>query len=299
MKRQVKIKFNVWDPTMTARRFFSRMPYMLNNFDFVESDSPDFLIFSPHRKSKNPQGDYVSIFYTAENVKPTMDKYDWALTFCYEDHINNPRHFRMPNYTRVGIRGNLIKKSTYSPEKILSSKKKFCAFVYWNNSKYRNKLFDLLSKYKKIDAPGRAKNNRLPIGANSIRKSRFGKTTGLEYYDDKIEFFRDYKFVIACENEKSVGYTTEKLPHAMLGNAIPIYWGNPLVGRDFNTRSFVDANKFSSVRDLVEYIVMLDKDDTLYLKHLREPWYNRNKLNKWVKKDRMISIFKRVFTRGK
>lgn len=299
MKRRVKIKFNVWDPTMDAQRFFHKMPYMLNSFDFVGSDNPDFLIFSPHRKKNNPRGNYTSIFYTAENVKPKMDQYDWALTFCYEDQINNPRHFRMPNYVRVGVRGNLIKKESYDSDSILENKRKFCAFVYWNNSSYRNKLFDLLSKYKRVDAPGRAKNNMPPIKASTLKASRFGKTKGLEYYDDKIDFFKDYKFVIACENEKTVGYTTEKLPHAMLGDSVPIYWGNPQVGIDFNRDSFIDANKFKAVEDLVDYIVAVDKDDSLYLKHLSAPWYNGNKLNPWVRKARMLSVFKTIFTHGK
>ena len=35
------------------------------------------------------------------------------------------------------------------------------------------------------------------------------------------------------------GYTTEKVVEPMLVNSIPIYWGNKLIGKDFNKSSML------------------------------------------------------------
>ena len=63
---------------------------------------------------------------------------------------------------------------------------------------------------------------------------------------DKQAFLRDYKFTIAFENESHPGYTTEKIVEPMLADSIPIYWGDPLVGTDFEVESWLEhlAQKF-------------------------------------------------------
>ena len=63
---------------------------------------------------------------------------------------------------------------------------------------------------------------------------------------DKRAFLADHRFTIAFENESHSGYTTEKVVEPMLVNSIPIYWGDPLIGRDFDTRSFLSAHDCSS-----------------------------------------------------
>ena len=52
----------------------------------------------------------------------------------------------------------------------------------------------------------------------------------LESVSNKMDFIKDYKFVISFENSSNPGYTTEKLIEPMLVNSIPIYWGNTEVG---------------------------------------------------------------------
>lgn len=61
---------------------------------------------------------------------------------------------------------------------------------------------------------------------------------------NKIEFLRDYKFVIAFENSSFSGYNTEKLTHAIEADTVPIYWGDPHIGRCYNTRRFINAHDF-------------------------------------------------------
>jgi hypothetical protein len=104
------------------------------------------------------------------------------------------------------------------------SKQKFCCMVVSNaHAKERIRFFEQLSKYKKVDSGGRFLNN---IGRS---------------IDEKMEFIKDYRFVISFENSSSPGYTTEKLIEPMLVNSVPIYWGDPEVGRYFNTKIFVNV----------------------------------------------------------
>ena len=53
-----------------------------------------------------------------------------------------------------------------------------------------------------------------------------------------------YKFTVAFENNSALGYNTEKLTDPMLAGSIPIYFGNPQIGRHFNTRSFINAHEY-------------------------------------------------------
>ena len=115
------------------------------------------------------------------------------------------------------------------------------------------KLFEELSKYKKVDSGGRWMNN---IGAPVT---------------DKLEFEKRHKFSIACENSAHPGYTTEKLVQAFAARTVPIYWGDPWVGKVFNTQSFINASDFSSVEDVVKRVIEVDSDSDLYISMLKEP----------------------------
>jgi hypothetical protein len=111
-------------------------------------------------------------------------------------------------------------------------------------------------KYKHVDSGGRAYNN-------------LGYLVG-----DKQEFISQYKFTIAMENSENPGYTTEKIVHPKIVDSIPIYWGNPLVHQDWNTKAFINAYEFGNITELVEFIKEVDNDDSLYEKILMEPHFN-------------------------
>jgi alpha(1,3/1,4) fucosyltransferase len=91
-----------------------------------------------------------------------------------------------------------------------------------------------LSKYKKIEAPGRSMNNMESIDVNN--------QGGI--WDRKRNFLKDYKFTIALENYSYPGYNTEKLLDPMTVNSIPIYLGNPEIDRHFNSKSFVNGHDY-------------------------------------------------------
>src|SRR6185295_15504254 len=101
----------------------------------------------------------------------------------------------------------------------------------------------------------------------------------------KTEFLKAYKFNIAFENASVPGYTTEKLVEPMAARCLPIYWGNPRIGEEFNSGSFLNYYDFPSEERLVEEIIALDQDDTRYLLKLQQPNFHNNTPNELYGED--------------
>jgi len=283
-----------WYPHMNSKFFFGSMPYMFRNFVFVEGARKTHMLCCSHNF---PPGNFVKIFYTPENLRPPMNHCDWAFGFDYEERVKNPRYMRLPNYVRLGACKNLI-KGKVNVEAIMKRKTKFCAFVFSHNVPLRNKFFDMLSKYKKIDAPGACRRNCKIIGPYSNpQQSR----KSYKRYTEKLHFLSQYKFTIAFENSSFPGYTTEKIYHPMQVNSIPIYWGNPQIHRDFNPKSFVSAYdvRHPSIKRMLEYLVerviAVDKNPDMYAKMLMQPWYPGNTLTPFARPMRFVKRFQQIF----
>src|SRR5262249_2370957 len=154
-------------------------------------------------------------------------------------------------------------------------------------------------------------------------------------WNAKVAFLRNYKFVIAFENSSHPGYNTEKLTHAIEADCVPIYWGDPEIGRSFNVARVINAHDYlpapsqllprlpyrphslsspgrpglagrlarrsnrmmadieqrfwvwRGLDRLVERIIEVDRDDDLYLRHLREPFLIGDRLpdrTAWVER---------------
>jgi hypothetical protein len=205
---------------------------LTNLYQFEESADPDFIIFGPYGNDIPQKGNYTRIGYFCENIKPDLSICEWAFGVPREEDVKHP------NYKRIQWHGVdpklLIKPSDNSPEKILASKTKFCNFLYSHKVPYREAFFTQLSKYKKVDAPGRSMNN-MP-GIDTLYDG--------DKWELKRQFLSPYKFTIAFENDIFPGYQTEKLYDAMLAVSIPIYYGDPSIGEIFNTKSFISATEY-------------------------------------------------------
>lgn len=88
---------------------------------------------------------------------------------------------------------------------------------------------------------------------------------------DKFAFESSHRFSLCFENGAHSGYTTEKLVQALAARTVPIYWGDPDVGRVFNKKALIDAYAFETIDKLVEYIKELEADEDKYMQMLREP----------------------------
>lgn len=282
MKKRIKIAFaDFWggfEYNPVGKSDFDNVFYrMLSEFyDLEISHQPDYLIYSVFGNSHQNYKNCKKIFYTGENIRPNFQICDYSLSFDYLDDIRNLR-FPLSAITLYenGKKDGFDKDIDF--DKIKSEKTKFCNFIFSNpNAQLRNYLFQELSKYKKVDAGGRVANN---IGY---------------LVDNKLEFQRSYKFSIAFENSEFPGYTTEKLVHPKLVDSIPVYWGNPLVERDWNTNSFISAYNFSNVGELIEYIKEVDNNDDLWYQMLQESHLNKD--SKDIDWKNFINFFEKIIT---
>jgi hypothetical protein len=81
----------------------------------------------------------------------------------------------------------------------------------------------------------------------------------------------------------------------MTVNSIPIYWGNPLINKEFNQKSFVNFYDFNDINKMIEYIIELDKDDTKYLEMLNQPWFTGNSIPDNNKLENIKSFLYKIF----
>jgi hypothetical protein len=268
----LKIYFtDFWSDFIPNDNLFFRILSKKFNIE-ITPNNPDILFFS-NFGNNHINFNCKKVYFTGENLIPDYYDYDYAMAFIFDD--NNPNYYRLPLYALYDDVSKLLVKD--DPIEILKKKTKFCNFIYSNpTGKKRNAFFKKLNKYKRVDAAGRVLNNTGYLVRN------------------KREFIKDYKFTIAFENESSEGYTSEKIFEPMLSDTMPIYWGNPLVNLDFNKNSFVFANDFDNLNDLVDYIIELDQNDNLYLEKLKQSYFNENKINSHVNNDNILEFLENI-----
>lgn len=254
-KRRIKIQYAGWWDVFQWDTY-SITQILRKHYDVIISDEPDYVFCSLYSKDLLKY-DCVRIFYTAENVTPDFNLFDYCIGF---DELSfGDRYIRVPNY-RMNPKYErdiqLLKKRHESlKEECLG--RKFCATVVSNGNAdpMRDRILDEISKYKRVDSGGKYRNNiEIPNGV-----------------PNKLEFQKNYKFALAIENASFPGYTTEKLIEAFAAGGIPIYWGDPNVGKYFNEKAFINIMSYPSLDEAVEEIRRADENKDVYMRYLSEP----------------------------
>ena len=285
--KKIKIRFDGMGGNFNVNNNF--IINILEKRYIVEiSDKPNFLFYSVNSK------DYlkyncVRIFYTAENLVPDFNICDYAIGF--HNIQFSDRYIRYPLYLVDGFIAydgdnyisdlNLALHKHENIETSLKNKTDFCSFVYSNAeaANCRLAMFEALSAYKTVNSGGRYMNN--------IERA----------IDSKLEFQSKHKFVIAFENTSTPGYTTEKIVHAFAAGAIPIYWGNPEITKEFNPGSFINCHDYGLtekgeseiIARIVAEVKKIDNNDDLYLKMLSTPAFTKE--NDVVKQQKAFEDF--------
>ena len=272
MKPVLKLAFSdFWPNFDPADNYFTDL--LSERYTVVLRREPDLLIFS------NWGFDYETyscrrVFYTGENRRPDFSICDYAFSF---DHIDHPRHYRLPLYALYTQPSALVKGATYNPDAVIKDKLRFCNFVVSNpDCPERIEFFHMLSDYKKVDSGGRLLNN---VGG-PVR--------------DKRAFMASYKFTIAFENQRYPGYTTEKIVEPMLVDILHIYWGNPMVDLDFNTKSFINFGDHRTFESMIDEVIAIDKDPDLHRAYLSQPWFKDDRVNEYVDPANVLDQFARI-----
>jgi len=232
----------------------------------VTPDNPDLVITdNPYQRYQNAK----MVYFSGE---PFFDigLCDCALT---QFNVDKKNYFRLPlyllyayDYFKHGIVSSL--EEFFQTKYCKKDKQKFCAYISRGpgQTDMREKLFNKLSSYKRIDSPGSHFNNVPSIG---------GESGTIHGSIEKVKFISDYKFTFAIENTDSYngkrGYTTEKIVEPFFAGSIPIYWGNPKITNDFNSESFLSFYQYGTIDKLVERIIEIDNDDKLYSDYISQP----------------------------
>jgi alpha(1,3/1,4) fucosyltransferase len=278
----LKINFTDFWPNYDKKdNYFYNL--LSSNYDLVIDENPDMLFYSSfgyeYLKYK-----CTRVFYTGENIRPDFTACDFAFTF---DFITNKKHFRLPLYSIYIDHHNMLSelernKTRKEATKSWNEKTKFCCMVVSNpNCAKRIEFFKYLSTYKQVDSGGKVLNN---VGGRVA---------------NKVEFIKDYKFVISFENSDQDGYTTEKIMEPILQDCIPIYWGNKLVDRDFNSKRFIDYNQFKSEGDLIKRILEIDKNDELAIDMIIQPTFSTTKITHKEEQQQVLTILDTIIKKNK
>lgn len=251
------IKLNFMDfAGVTEKTKELLLPLLEKHFGgIIESDNPDFVICSSYGYT-HLKYDCVKIFITQENVQPDFNLVDYGIAFSYmkfEDrYLRYPLYYAYVEDYQKALHKHEI--TNFDMEK----KKKFCNWVCSNScaDPRRDEYFNRLCSYKKVDSGGRYLNNIGTPVAN------------------KVDFQSDYKFSLAFENSSNSGYTTEKIIQAFAAKTIPIYWGNPNIAREFNTKAFINCHDYESFDDVIAKVKEIDENEELFLQYLKEPICN-------------------------
>lgn len=224
---------------------------LARHFEIDQTSSPEVVISCGLGVAHTKYDRCVKIVWIGENVVPDFNWFDYAVGF---DHLEfGDRYLRVPLYAFYGSYRQLAERGGKTDEQLL--KRRFCSFVA-SNPQRDPIVFEFvrrLSEYKQVDCGGRLMNN---VGG---------------WVKDKLAFCANYKFNVAFENSSSSGYTTEKLMEPLAVESVPIYWGNPLVERDFCPDCMVRVAGAVDIDRAVKEIIRLDQDDAAYLKRVRSP----------------------------
>lgn len=267
--KTIKIKFvgKDWDRLPPGEVPHPFKDVLKNNYKLEFSETPDYVISKESRNFYSKcvlehAATPIRVLFAGEAFVPDFNIFDYAIGF---DRIKfGDRYFRFgtTNYFSFDRFINLLKDRD-EVDSLLNTERKFCNYIYSNSASnsMRTTLFKRVSEYRHVDSAGAL-----------LRNMDYRIETGKNWCKSKISFQKNYKFSLAIENSEYRGYTTEKLLHPMSANSLPIYWGNADVGKEFNTRSFINCHDYNSIDEIIDAIKKIDQDDTLYKNMLTEPW---------------------------
>ena len=107
-----------------------------------------------------------------------------------------------------------------------------------------------------------------------------------------------FKFSIAFENSSTPGYTTEKIVQALAADTIPIYWGDPLVGRVFNEGRIINMNKLDTDQ-AIKLVMDLHQDGDAYLEYVNRPFFSASADLDQLTDHAILSAFSSIFDQPK
>ena len=164
------------------------------------------------------------INYIGEPALPDTEKYDLVLT-----SVNNVKNVvNLPLSIAYIHCNNFLPKLLCNQQPSHMVPTNFCSFIVSNSKcEIRNKFFEQLNSYKKVNSMGRFANN-------------IGQVISYPYWSQNyFNVIGSHKFMICFENTKMETYSTEKIVNPYMARTIPIYWGSHNIKNIFNPESML------------------------------------------------------------
>ena len=262
--KTIKIHFvGFWENLDFENNIFTSLLKRRYHVVFDDKD-PDFLFCSALGKPFDyMQYDCPRIMYTGEFLSANFNTVDYFIG--YDDISFGDRALRFPLFLMDKLGDDTSNRILTEDEAkaILDSKEYFCNYIFGHDTELgiREKILEGLSAYKRVECAGRHRNN-MPNGE-------------VFQMNTKMPFMKKCKFSIAAESVRYPGFTSEKIGHAFDALSIPVYFGDPDVGKDFNQNAFVDYNQYHDVDDMVKQVIEIDRNDDLYIHMLCMSRYNQ------------------------
>ncbi|XP_012559820.1 glycoprotein 3-alpha-L-fucosyltransferase A [Hydra vulgaris] len=205
---------------------------------------------------------------------PLLDDYDnlfnWTMTFSQHSDIYHPyfSYARLTNADRENMPENDFNYASYKQKKVV--------WMVSHCGMTRANYVAELQKYTDITVYGLC-------GAD------FDKMGGICSYNEKeceLEL-RQYKFYLSFENSFCEDYVTEKyFKYGLQYGLLPIVMGAKYDDMNSISGSYIDVSKFSSIKELGDYINYLDSDDSAYNKYFE--WKKHFKVTDGIDKICML-----------
>ena len=254
-------QFNFWNNIPCAVRN-CRISYDkkdLNRSDAVlfHGQDIDYLDLSNLSKTVKQRANQRWVFFIHENplsftkdLRTLKDVFNWTMTYKLDSDIFVPYAYYFPKSNK-NMRNEVNSGSHYYSE----GKDKLVAWLVSHCGKPRDKLVMKLMEY-------------IPVHVYGGCAQKFSQERTCRKKDENcLKTLRRYKFYLAFENANCVDYISEKYWITSLqNNIVPVVLG----GGNYSNRnlavpgSFINVMDFKTVKDLADYLVMLDKNDTAY-----------------------------------
>lgn len=271
------ISLNFTDCPPQIEHYFLRL--LETRYRVVREDRPEFLIYAltGHRHRLY---NCTKIYTHHETYRPNWKESDYAvLPFDPGD----PRVLYLPLYAFDRSPAPLI-RGRVEAAAIRAAKPRFCALLsnYADRSvAHRIRFFHLLNRRRRVDSVGRGLNN--------------AGFAGIPGHDRKLEFYRQYRFILSFENKDLPGWVTEKMYDPLAVHAIPIFWGDRGASRYFNPAAYIQAHDFGSLEELADHVVRTDDDPELYRRYVEASPFHENRAPDVFAEERTLDFFAKIF----
>lgn len=239
-----------------AQKFFNPLFYQIQKIQrplrvvgpFPDHPPPDI-----HNRN------HFWISYSGESFHQSVDSGFFDVHLIMEPTDFQRRIVWLPLFTVYAYEEDAWPKLMI-PRSLSTPKTKFCAMVVSDSrGDVRNAFFHKLNAIQKIDSIGNWLNNTgfiLPRGD-----------------EKKPGYLSDYKFIMCFENKVKTHYMTEKLLHAYVAGAIPIYAGASVSRDILNPKAFLYLEDTSDdgMDRLIQQILYLDQNPDAYMEMYQQP----------------------------